>query len=215
MFIWWGPNLIQFYNDAYRNTMGPERHPSALGQTGRECWQEIWPIIGPQIESIMAGGPSTWHEDQLVPVTRHGKREDAWWTYGYSPIQDAMSVGGVLVICNDITKEHLAKDELRCLNERLTEEILHRQHEADRLKVLFQQAPGFMCILRGPQHVFEFTNEAYVQHAGNREFLGRPVREVIPEVEGQGFFELLDHVFTTGQPFFADEVPISLRLSPD
>jgi hypothetical protein len=45
MFIWWGPELIQFYNDAYRQTMGPERHPSALGQRGRDCWEEIWPII--------------------------------------------------------------------------------------------------------------------------------------------------------------------------
>jgi hypothetical protein len=85
MFIWWGPDFIQFYNDAYRETMGPERHPSTLGQPGRECWEEIWPVIGPQIESIMRGGPPTWHEDQLVPLTRHGRREDAWWTYGYSP----------------------------------------------------------------------------------------------------------------------------------
>src|ERR1043166_3894385 len=54
MFIWWGPELIQFYNDAYRQTMGPERHPSALGQRGRECWAEIWPIIGPQIEQVMS-----------------------------------------------------------------------------------------------------------------------------------------------------------------
>src|SRR3978361_1045964 len=63
MFIWWGPQLIQFYNDAYRQTMGPERHPSALGQAGRECWAEIWDIIGPQIESIMAGGEATWNVD--------------------------------------------------------------------------------------------------------------------------------------------------------
>lgn len=76
MFIWWGPDLIQFYNDAYRQTMGPERHPSALGQHGRDCWGEIWDIIGPQIDSVMNGGPATWHEDQLVPVTRHGRRED-------------------------------------------------------------------------------------------------------------------------------------------
>jgi hypothetical protein len=59
MFIWWGPELVQFYNDAYSRTMGPERHPGALGQPGRACWEEIWPIIGPQIESIMAGGPAT------------------------------------------------------------------------------------------------------------------------------------------------------------
>ena len=214
MFIWWGPDLIQFYNDAYRKTMGPERHPSALGQPGRECWHEIWPIIGPQIESIMAGGPPTWHEDQLVPVTRHGRREDVWWTYGYSPIQDAAGVRGVLVVCNDVTKEHLAKEELKSVNERLTAEIRHRRHEADRLKVLFQQAPGFMCILRGPQHVFEFVNDAYMRLVGNREILGKPLRDALPETEGQGFLELLEQVFTTGQPFFAYDVPLSLRRSP-
>ena len=60
MFIWWGPDLIQFYNDPYRQTMGPERHPSALGQGGKECWQEIWDIIGPQIGTVMRGEGATW-----------------------------------------------------------------------------------------------------------------------------------------------------------
>ena len=213
MFIWWGPDLIQFYNDAYRQTMGPERHPSALGQPGRECWEEIWPVIGPQIESILAGGPPTWHEDQLVPVTRHGRREDVWWTYGYSPIRDATGVRGVLVVCNDVTKEHLARDELKRVNERLIAEMRHRRHEAERWKDLFRQAPGFMCILRGPNHIFEFANDAYMRLVGIREVLGRQMRDAIPEAEEQGFLELLDQVFTTGKPYFAHEVPVSLQRS--
>jgi PAS domain S-box-containing protein len=118
----------------------------------------------------------------------------------------------VLVVCNDVTKEHLASDELKRVNERLAGEILRRRHEADRLKVLFQQAPGFMCVLRGPQHVFEFANNAYMRLVGHREILGRQVREAIPEAEGQGFFELLDEAFRTGQPFFANEVPLLLKL---
>ncbi|HMI00382.1 MAG TPA: PAS domain-containing protein [Bradyrhizobium sp.] len=113
MFIWWGPKLIQFYNDAYRQTMGPERHPSALGQGGRECWAEIWHVIGPQIEQVMSGGGATWHENQLVPVTRHGKLEQVYWTYGYSPIDEGDSVGGVLVVCRDVTKEYLSAAALR------------------------------------------------------------------------------------------------------
>jgi len=109
MFIWWGPELIQFYNDAYRETMGPERHPSGLGGRGRECWDEIWDIIGPQIDFVMAGKGSTWDVERLVPVTRHGRREDVWWTYSYSPIDLEGRVGGVLVVCNDVTAQHLAK----------------------------------------------------------------------------------------------------------
>ena len=113
MFIWWGPDLIQFYNDAYRATMGPERHPSALGQRGRECWAEIWPIIGPQIEQVMSGGGATWHENALVPVTRHGRLEQVYWTYGYSPIDEDDGIGGVLVVCRDVTKDYLASAALR------------------------------------------------------------------------------------------------------
>jgi PAS domain S-box-containing protein len=113
MFIWWGEELIQFYNDAYRQTLGPERHPSALGQRGRECWAEIWEVIAPQIEQIMSGGGATWHENQLIPVTRHGKLDQVYWSYGFSPIDDHDGIGGVLVLCRDVTKDYLASVALR------------------------------------------------------------------------------------------------------
>jgi len=120
MMIWWGPELVQIYNDAYRQTMGAERHPSALGQRGRDCWGEIWPIIGPQIEQVMSGGGSVWQEDALVPVTRHGRLEQVWWTYSYSPISDESGgVGGVLVVCNDVTAQHRTTEALRKSEERL------------------------------------------------------------------------------------------------
>ncbi|QDZ29926.1 ATP-binding protein [Noviherbaspirillum sp. UKPF54] len=240
MFIWWGKDLIQFYNDAYRKTMGPERHPSALGQRGRECWDEIWDIIGPQIEFVMAGCGATWHEDQLVPVTRHGSREDVWWTYGYSPIEDSRGVQGVLVVCTDVTVEHQSREQLRELNRQLVEQIREREEaqqrealemaerlnaerlladqrkaESERLHALFQQAPGFMAIVRGPHHVFEFANEAYLRLIGGRTLVGKPVRQALPDVDGQGFFELLDEVFCTGKPFSAMDVPLLLRREPD
>ena len=123
MFIWWGEELIQFYNDAYRETLGPERHPSALGTTGRECWAEIWDIIGPQIDYVMAGKGATWHEDQLIPVTRHGRREDVWWTYSFGPIDVEGKVGGVLVVCKDVTSEHMAREALNLINEELKHRV--------------------------------------------------------------------------------------------
>jgi len=142
MFIFWGETHTCFYNDAYRLTMGPERHPGALGQPGRQVWGEIWPIIGPQIEQVMAGGEATWHEDQLVPVTRHGRRQDVWWTYGHSPIDDSAApggIGGVLVVCNDVTSEHLGRNNLREvearlreLNRTLEQQVEQRIRERDR-----------------------------------------------------------------------------------
>ncbi|OYU91132.1 MAG: hybrid sensor histidine kinase/response regulator [Bradyrhizobiaceae bacterium PARB1] len=113
MFIWWGADLIQFYNDAYRQTLDDAQHPRALGARGREFWHEIWDIIGPQIDQVMTGGGPTWHEDQLIPVTREGKLSYGYWTYGYSPLDGDKGIGGVMVICRDVTKDHQANVALR------------------------------------------------------------------------------------------------------
>ena len=88
MFLFWGPDLIQFYNDGYRPSIRNDKHPVALGQRGIECWPEIWSIIGPQIEAVMTQGASTWNSNQLVPIYRNGKLEEVYWTYGYSPVRD-------------------------------------------------------------------------------------------------------------------------------
>jgi PAS domain S-box-containing protein len=111
MYVWWGAELLCFYNDAFRLSIGPERHPGSLGQPAREVWAEIWPIIGPQIEQVMSGGGATWQENALAPITRNGAREDAYWTYSYGPIDDEASpngIGGVLVVCSETTRQTLA-----------------------------------------------------------------------------------------------------------
>ena len=185
MFIWWGPELIQFYNDAYRQTMGPERHPSALGQRGRDCWAEIWPIIGPQIEQVMSGGGATWHENQLIPVTRHGRLEQVWWTYGYSPIDEADGVGGVLVVCRDVTKEHLAAEALR---EREAE--LARVQQIGRIGGLEvdlttgfrnRRSPEYLLIHGLPPDAANETHEDWVQrvHPDDREATEKKFRDAV------------------------------------
>ena len=111
MYIWWGPELLCFYNDAYRQSIGPERHPGSLGSPGREVWDEVWDIIGPQIHQVMSGRGATWQENALVPITRNGRREEVYWTYSYSPIVDPSSpsgVGGVLVVCAETTAHIVA-----------------------------------------------------------------------------------------------------------
>lgn len=85
------------------------------------------------------------------------------------------------------------------------------QAERDRLWRLFQQAPGFICILQGPQHVFELANDAYYQLVGHREIIGHVLAEVLPEVVSQGFLEKLDRVYRTGEPFIGRALPIQLQ----
>ncbi len=124
MYIFWGEAGACLYNDAYRLSIGPERHPTSLGRPAREVWDEIWDIIGPQIEQVMAGRGATWHENHLVPITRNGRREDVYWTYSYSPIDDETAprgVGGVLVVCSETTRHVLAEQMLQArIEERTT-----------------------------------------------------------------------------------------------
>lgn len=118
MFIWWGPELVQFYNDAYLPSFGdPEgpdaKHPRAMGQRGVACWPEIWPLIAPQIDDVMKRGIPSWNEDQLVPIHRNGRLEDVYWTYGYSPLFELDgTVGGTLVVCQETTNAVLQKRAL-------------------------------------------------------------------------------------------------------
>ncbi len=195
MYVFWGPQGACLYNDAYRESIGPERHPRSLGRPAREVWDEIWPIIGPQIEQVMAGRGATWHVNALVPITRHGRLEDVYWTYSYSPIDDETApggVGGVLVVCSETTQQVLAARQLA--------------DERDRLARLFDQAPAFMALLAGPQHRFEVVNPLYMQLTGGRDVVGRTVAEALPETVEQGFVALLDRVYQTGQAYSAHGV---------
>ncbi|NIX76930.1 PAS domain-containing protein [Microvirga sp. c23x22] len=83
--------------------------------------------------------------------------------------------------------------------------------EIERLAELFRQAPGFIAVMRGPDLVFEIVNDAFEQVVGHRDLIGRPVREAMSEIEEQGFFELLDEVYQTGQPFVGRQMPLRLQ----
>ena len=204
VFIFWGPQSLCFYNDAYSVTLGPERHPAALGQPGREVWAEIWDAIGPQIEQVMAGGEATWFENQMLQLTRFGRVDDTYWTYSYSPIDDdsaANGVGGVIVLVTETTEQVMAAKAASA--------------ETDRLAALFEQAPSFMAVMRGPTHIFDITNAAYLQLIGHRDVIGKPVREALPDIAGQGFFELLDEVYSSGKAFVGTALPALIQRQPD
>lgn len=203
MFIWWGPNLIQFYNDPYRRSIGPERHPSALGQAGHECWAEIWDIISPQINYVLEGNGYTWNENHLVPITRSGQREDVYWTYSYGPIDDPAApngVGGVLVVCAETT-ETIKEVEANQLAER-------------RWRERFDHMVGFICILMGPELVFEYANPQYLKLIGQRDIIGKTIGDALPEVIDQGFVTLLEKVYETGEPYKGTATPVQL-LQPN
>src|SRR5215469_5355822 len=105
LLLWWGPDFLQLYNDAYRPVLGT-KHPQYLGRSVRECWSEIWDVIGPLIVTPFVGGPATWSEDLFLEVYRHGFTEETHFTIAYSPVPDETApkgIGGVLATVHEIS----------------------------------------------------------------------------------------------------------------
>ena len=202
--IFWGPELTCLYNDAFSRSLGPEKHPAILGAPGRRAWEEVWPIVGAQIEQVLRGEGAVWHENQCVPIIRHGELQEVYWTYSYSPIDEPAfphGVGGVLVTCSETTQQVLSERKLAA--------------ERQKFVQLFDQAPTFLAVLRGPDHVIDLANPGYLALTGHRPVVGRTVAEALPEVAAQGYLALLDEVYRTGKPYSAASSKYEVQTSPD
>ncbi|MFP2899989.1 PAS domain-containing protein [Corallococcus sp. 4LFB] len=202
LIVLWGPRLYQFYNDGYRLLMG-SKHPGGLGQGNQECWPEVW-HINETIYPRIFNGETVNFEERMYPLAPHGHPEEFFLTLCYSPVRDESgAVGGVFVSVFDVTREVRARQERdRALAE--------ARAERERLYEVFMQAPAIIAVLEGPEHRFTVSNPLYQQLTGNRELLGKPVREALPEIADQGFLELLDSVRSTGKPFIAHDALIRL-----
>ena len=103
MLLWWGDDLVQIYNDAYRRLLGG-KHPLAMGQLGAECWPEAWDQLGPIVSRVRETGEAFFGQDLLLFVERHGYLEETYWTLSYSPIWSSDGqVVGILVATTDVT----------------------------------------------------------------------------------------------------------------
>lgn len=202
MFLWWGKDLIQFYNDAYRPSFGfgkGSRHPHALGQKGEHCWTDKWPFIKPLIDDVLSGKGAIWHEDQMIPSFRNGRMEDVFWTFGYSAVNDESGrISGVLVVCNETTQKVNALKAL--------------QHTEKTIRNLFIQAPVAVAVLKGEDMIVEFANDRMFQlwDKPAEDLSRKAIFEGLPEAKGQGFEELLHEVYQTGKSYSALELPVNL-----
>lgn len=200
MFLWWGPELICFYNDAYRPSLGINgKHPAILGMPAVKAWPEIWTIIKPLIDQVLNGGEATWSEDQLIPIYRNGKLEDVYWTFSYSPVNDESGrPAGVFVTCTETTEKVLAFMKLEAANQQFVNSII--------------QAPIAMCVLRGRNYTVELANDMMLEIWGKEadEVLHKPLFDGLPEVRGQGIEPLLRGVFETGTRYTEYERAVEL-----
>ncbi|HTN62368.1 MAG TPA: response regulator [Devosia sp.] len=196
----WSEDGVMIYNDAYSGFAGG-RHPALLGSRVREGWPEVAVFNDNVMKSVLSGRTLTYR-DQALTLHRNGVPEPVWMNLDYSPILDeAGAPVGVIAIVVETTEKVRAERWL--LGER------------ERLRQVFEGAPGFFALLKGPEHVFEAVNPAYAQLIGGRDVVGKPVRTALSDIEGQGFFELLDQAFSNGEPYAANATPIRLQRRQD
>ena len=197
MYIAWGEDLLQLYNDAYRPILGSDKHPRALGAPAHLTWPEIWETIGPMWREVMGGKPIGF-KDYKFTILRDGRPEDAYFNFSYSPLRDdAGEVAGILVTFAETTDRVRNEKRLR--------------QEQDKLRALFMQAPAGLAILRGSEMRFELANVPYQKLVGRSEaeLIGRPVAEAFPELS-PAIHSILERVFASGERFVASEFGLTL-----
>ncbi|RYF15030.1 MAG: PAS domain-containing sensor histidine kinase [Comamonadaceae bacterium] len=208
MFVWWGPEAINIYNDAYVPILG-QRHPAAFGAPAQRTWSDIWDVVGLQREAVMERGEATWNERVLLVMERNGFPEETWFTWSYSPIYDDDGrIGGLFCACTEETgRVHAERERDRLMRA--------AQDTARTLHTWFNNAPGFVALLRGPDFVFEMVNQAYYQLVGHRRLEGLPAFDALPEMRDQGYVELLQRVYETGEAFVGRAMRLEVQLTPD
>ncbi len=195
----WGEDGIMIYNDAYSIFAGG-RHPEIFGSKVREGWEEVADFNDNVMKVGLAGGTLAYRDQELT-LYRNGEPEQVWMNLDYSPIPDETGKPvGVIAIVVETTRRVEAEQQL--------------ERGFETLRRMFEQAPGFIAILAGPDHTFVMVNNAYMQLVGHRDALGKPVREALPEIVEQGFPALLDRVRETEEPYIGQNIRVMLQREP-
>lgn len=192
MFVWWGPERLTIYNDAYRVILA-EKHPNALGGYGPVVWAEIWDVVGPLADKVMAEGVSTWAEDQILYINRHGYTEETYFTFSYSPIlSESGKPAGVFCACTETTEKVLSAKKLK------ESELFARN--------IIMNSEAAQIVWTGKDMVFQMVNPKMLEILGRDDsILGKPFMEAIPELKNTPLLDRLRKVLDTGETYFQPE----------
>ncbi|MGF9567576.1 PAS domain-containing protein [Neorhizobium sp. JUb45] len=197
MLIVWGPSQTTLYNDGYAAMCG-HRHPAAFGRPFGELWHDIWDQVEPIISAAFAGQGTSMEDIEFV-MHRNGYPEETHFAFSYTPVRDPWgTVLGMFCACTEQTATVAERKAERTLRERFEQ--------------VFELSPGGIALLGGPDHVFEYANEVYYSMIGtDREIIGKTVADAVSEVVRQGYIDILDGVYRTGEPFVAKNLEIELN----
>src|SRR5579863_664415 len=137
MLLWWGPDLLHLYNDAYRPILR-DKHPASLGAPAAQVWAEVWSVAGPMAKSVQEGGPATWIEDLQLFINSEGIAEETYFTFSYSPVPgDDGRVGGVLNTVQETTAKVQSERQIRMLHD-LAARAADAKSEAEAYRVALE-----------------------------------------------------------------------------
>jgi PAS domain S-box-containing protein len=196
MFVCWGPRAHLVYNDEYAHVLR-DKHPAAMGQPFREVWAEVGPELDDMLAQVMRG-EGLRGEDVPFAVRRDGEDQTAWFSFVWNPLL-APSGEAQGFYCSAF-ETTLAVEDARL-----------RAAASDRMARMFEQAPGFIASLSGPEHVYEQANEAYLSFVGRRDIVGYRVRDAVPEALEQGWVDVLDEVYRSGEPYIGRGITLRLK----
>lgn len=208
VFVWWGPELTHFHNDACSLLMG-SRATTSIGKRAEEIWPEIWDQLRPMVDTVFKGEQVNG-KNLMLALNRQDVARERCVSGSYSPIIDeAGAVGGLFCTCPDLMNERMREDIQPGL-ERAAITIQTKANEQFRL--LLEQAPVAICILRGPTHIVEFANDRMCQLWNRKpeQIIGNAMFDELQEARNAGFEEILRGVLTTGETLVHSEMPATL-----
>ncbi|MGB3293126.1 MAG: ATP-binding protein [Phormidesmis sp.] len=200
MLMWWGPELIQLYNDAYRPILGPTKHPQALGQRAEDCWSEEWQAMEPVIQQVKTG-ESSETKDGPVFLERNGHLKECYFSYAYSPIRnDDGQINGVLCICREETAQvemagKLAETEREVV--RYEQEMRQEAASAEQKvsTVLESISDAFVAFDQQWRYTYVNKKATELLNRSQEELIGNHVWEnVFPERVGAPVYQELQRV---------------------
>ena len=195
--IYWGPQLRLIYNDQWATLLG-DKHPHALGQPAQEVWSHMWDEAGARLHQVLESGKGVLLNDQPFLVQRDGALLEKHWSYSLTPVRgEDGEVAGIFTHAREMTALLRARQE--------------RESMLSRMREMFQQAPGAIAVLSGPEHMFEIANAAFERLVGRTDVIGTRVQDKLPELVSQGLIEILDTVYRTGEPYIGRAFPVRLQ----
>lgn len=199
MYIAWGEDFTQLYNDAFRPILGSTKHPEALGISSEITFAEIWETISPMFAEVMKGKPVSYPYLKLS-INRNGFDEECYFNFSYSPIKkENGEVGGILVTVIETTEKFKA---IEALGE---SELKVRQ--------LIENAPFPIAVYVGKEMIVELANESIILLWGKgNDVIGKSFKDILPELDNQLVFEQINTVRKTGKPFHTKNTPLDLTI---